>query len=68
MMVGLGLLAVVVTLLVLPGVVAGPLSWLLVFYVLWRALPAIRADLARLRGRRGGLALPVRARRQGGWL
>lgn len=66
MIVVLALLVVVVLLVSLPGWLAGPLSWLLVVYVVWRAWPAVRADLSgarRLRAavgpgkRRGGLHL-----------
>ena len=57
------LLAVVV-LALLPGVLAGPLSWCLVLYVLWRAAPGIRADLRGLVGRRSALAPRLR---QGAW-
>lgn len=47
-MIVLGLFLVVICLLaVLPGWLAGPLSWLLVGYVLFRAWPGIRADVAR---------------------
>ena len=58
------LFVVVVALALLPGAIAGPLSWMLVGYVLFRAAPAVRSDLRALLGRR---SVVVPRMRRGAW-
>lgn len=56
-------LSLVVLLAVLPGPVAVVLAWAALGYVLWRAWPSVRSDVAGLRGARLAVRPTSRSRR-----